>query len=154
MNVNYVLQDETFSRLRSFLKRGGHIGDTEMMRIDSIPGVEQSPLNIIRLITDTGKVDEYGKAITEKQIIVDDEFNGRCDKMLSVFPYGPDKNIVLTGKAVQYTFDRVESADVYFRNRYYDDILMMLSKLEALDKEHSEEHDMMIEMIKEIQKER
>ena len=150
MRIEYVLQDDVFTSLRTFLKRGGKAGDIEMMSVEAIPGTGQSPLNIIKFIVDTGEVDDYGKSITERKIIVDNIYERRSDKMLNVFPYNLDKNITITGTDIQYEFYHTPSVEQYFKEKYYDEILMMLCKLGNLDKEHVDEQEIIIAMIKEI----
>lgn len=150
MRVEYVLQDKAFTSLRTFLKRGGKAGDIEMMSIEAIPGTNQSPLNIIKFIIDSGSVDDYGKPVLEKQIIVDNIYEKRSDKMFGIFPYNLDSNITLTGPTIQYEFYHTPSVEQYFKEKYYDDMLGMLHKLGGLDKEHRDEQEIMFAMIKGI----
>ena len=153
MRIEYVLQDEKFNELRSFLKKGGQPGDVDMMTVEAIPGTMQSPLNIIRFIVDTGKIDDYGKPITERQIIIDNIYDKRSDRMSGIFPYDLDKNITITGISIQYEFYHTPNVEQYFKEKYYDDITMMLYKLKALDPGHNDDLEVVFTMIREIQKE-
>ena len=150
MRIEYVLQDEVFTSLRTFLKRGGKAGDIEMMSVEAIPGTEQSPLNIIKFIIDTGKTDDYGKPITDKQIIIDNIYERRCDKMTGMFPYNMDKNITLNNETLQYEFSHTPSIEQYFKEKNYDDVIMTLIKQCKLDPDNKGECEIMISMIKEI----
>ena len=97
-------------------------------------------------------MDDYGKPITERKIIVDKIYERRSDKMLSIFPYDLDKNITITGTDIQYEFYHTPNVEQYFKEKYHDDILMMLHKLIGLDKEHKDEYEVIFAMIKEIMK--
>lgn len=153
MRIEYVLKDSKFNELRSFIKRWDKIGSIDMMCIEAIPGTEQSPLKVIKYITDSGTTDDYGKVIPEMNIIIENTYEKRCDKIFGVFPYNHDKNITLTGPTIQYEFYHTPSVEQYFKEKYYDDMLGMLHKLGGLDKEHVDEQEVIFAMIKEIIKE-
>ena len=153
MNEDYYLTKERFDELRSFIKGWGKAGSSEMIILEPIPGTGQPRLNIIRYIVNTGKVDDYGKQITDKRfVIIEDYTGGRCETVYNNMAYNLGGNISLTAVSFAYEFIPVDSVETYYKEKYYDDILMKLMKLGALDDEHEEEREMMIMMIKEITK--
>ena len=153
MTEDYYLTREKFNELRTFMKGWGKPGDTAMITLESIPGTEQPKLHIIRYIIDTGDIDDHGKPMSEKRFILHENRSlGKCEYMYNAHPVDYSGNISLAGLSIGYEFIPVDSVEEHFKEKYYDEILMKLLKLRGLDKDHEEDHETMILMIKEITK--
>lgn len=147
----YIIQKDMFLELRKFLKKSSKSDEAEMMHISAIPGIEQPGLRIIRYVYETDEVDDYGKPITEKRVIIDydSRFDG-SERISTMFVRDSDDFITLDGERTQYQFIPTDSPEQYFKERYYNDILMRLIKLRGMDEGHLGEIETMIEAIKEI----
>lgn len=151
--IECVMLQEDFDKLRSFVNGGGRApGDINIFTIDPIPGVSQPGLRIIRYIYDTKKVDDYGKPIMGKRFIVDHMLDSEgAERIISYFPHDMDKCVSLTGNNVKYKFIPIKSIEQYFIDRYRDEIKMKLISLLGFDKEHKDDYEVMMSMIKEIE---
>lgn len=157
MNIKreYWIPKKRHDELKSFIKYcNKESGTVDMLRIESIPGVDQDPFVLIRYTYDTSNIDDYGRPIkgTRFTVMYDDRMIGDTGAE-KVGYFEPDDYVYIYTDRGSILLYGVSDINVHFTKRYRDEVLMRLLKLMVVNEGHKNEYEIMVKMIEEINKE-